>query len=600
MRLAKSPLAFRDRLQFIQALILVLFVGVGLSYYRIQILNHDHFRVLGERFRVKKRQVKASRGLIYDRHEQLITRNLPAYDLVLMRDEMKEQWAQLKPRLAEFLSSDEAVLDATYQSYRSRLLSLPIVLEKDISFPEVVRVLRNRALYPGINVDVSSRRDYVYASLLSHVLGYVGEVTESDMAQSSTMRLGDIVGKRGIERAYDGFLTGHDGQRTVQMNSRGFFFSDTMTLVPESGSNLFLTLDIELQETAAQALDSHNGAVLMMDLRSGEILVYVSAPSFDLNQFARRMSEKDWNALLRQPNQPLFNRPIQGLYAPGSIFKIVTALAALDAGVITPETTFFCGGAYEYYGRTFKCASTAGHGVLDLKGAIQKSCNLYIYQVADQLTAQKIAAMAEKLGFGRETGVDLIGEKRGLVPSPTWKKERYGKVWFPGETLSMAIGQGDLQVTPIQLLYLMAVVANNGEAPVPRLLHKVERGGAMEPVNPTFHQVAIPKAYFQVVKEGMWRAVNREQGTGSAAALVGRDVCGKTGTAQLVTFRSDKDRKNERLMNAWFAGFAPRDRAEVAVVVVVEHGGGGGVNAAPVAREVLEAYFSKQKRLSPI
>ncbi len=600
MRLAKSPLTFRSRLQIIQIGLLCLFVAVGLSYYRIQIVKHDYFKVLGERFRVKKRIIKASRGLIYDRSERLVTRNLPAYDLVLMRDEMKEKWDLLRPRLAEFLDEDETELDAIYSKSKTRLLSLPIVIQKDIPFTDVVRILRNRNQYSGINVDVSSRRDYVYDTMLSHVLGYVGEAAESDMATDSGLRMGDIVGKRGLEKSYNQFLTGQDGEKTVQMNSRGYFFSEAITSDPKPGANLYLTVDLDLQKIAIDALAGHNGTVLMMDVTTGGMLVFVSSPSFDLNRFTKRMTEEEWLDLSNQPDKPLFSRPLQGLYAPGSIFKIVTALAALDKGVITPETRFFCTGEFEYYDRVFKCHLASGHGELDLKGAIQKSCNVYFYQTADQMGATVLASMASRLGFGTSTGIDLIGEKSGVVPSPKWKKRLYNKIWFPGETLSMCIGQGDLQVTPVQILSLMAVVANKGSSPIPHLIQKIEYAGETQLIETGRRHVELSESEYRTIQEGMWNVVNREHGTGSAAKIANRDVCGKTGTAQLVTFRSDHDRKDARYMNAWFAGFAPLSKPEVAIVVLVEHGGGGGVNAAPVARLVLDAYFNRMASMAPI
>lgn len=600
MIFGKTPLAFRRRLGLLRVLIVSGFLLLAVGYYRIQVLQGTHYQVLGERVRTKTNVIKASRGLIFDRANRLVTRNLPAYDLELIKDEMTEPWETFLPRLSQFLRQDPEILDRQFRKACGRHGGEPIVLMKNIDFGEVVRIWRNRTRYPGISIDVTTRRDYTHPSLLSHVLGYVGEATDQDLAENDHLRMGDMVGKRGIERAYDHLLTGREGELLGHINSQGQFFEERILRPPEPGVDLFLTIDLELQDLAAREMGDNCGTILLMDLRNGEILVLYSSPTYDLSLFSQRISAQQWQDLLSQSNHPLFNRPLQGLYAPGSIFKLVTALAALKRNVCTPQTKVTCTGSFSYYGRTFHCHDRNGHGDVDLMDAITESCNVYFYHLAKEIGAQALAETAQELGFGVTTGIDLIGEKEGVVPSPHWKNQQLGEIWYPGETLSFAIGQGDLQATPLQLLQLMALIAGDGTAKIPHLIKKYRRWDAVTPAPLKERKPCdIPAHCFDVVKAAMWRVVNLDDGTGSKAAIPGLDVCGKTGTAQLITFTNDAGEREDRFKNAWFAGFAPRQNPEVAVIVLVEHASAGGLNAAPIARQILNAYFRKKERSDP-
>lgn len=599
MKLAPTPLMFRDRILFLRVMVVVAFVMVLGGYYRIQILKQQHYEELGEKYRIKKRRIKASRGLVYDRNSKLITQNMPTSNIVLLRDEMESNWNQFRPELSAFLAISEEDLQARYRK-GSHLLSQPVLIKENIDFSEAMRIMRNQKRFPGLAIQNHERRHYPYGTLFTHVLGYVGEASESDLRRTERLRLGDVVGKTGVESRYNQFLTGDDGERTIMIDNRGIYRSSDVTTAPSPGKDLYLTLDFELQKLAAESLEDRGGTVLMMDVRTGEMLVYISSPSFDLNLLANGINYEDYEALLKSEGNLFLNRPIQGAYAPGSIFKIVTALAGLRYGKINPNTTHFCSGSIDHFGRIRHCHRRGGHGYVNLKKAIQHSCNVYFYRLAMEIDVDQIAEVASEFGFGLPTDIDLAGEHSGLVPTREWKREQAGRVWYPGETLSVSIGQGDLLVTPIQLLKFMATVATAGRQTTPHLLLKHGKNEQFL-VNEVEQQMfdKIPDEHYGLVKHAMWSVVNSSDGTGSRARVKDFDVCGKTGTAQLITFTNESQHKNDDFKNAWFAGFAPRDQARVAVVVLVEQAGAGGAQAAPIAKLLFEAYKKRYWSMEP-
>ncbi len=599
MKLAADPLAFRGRILFLTALVVFGFFIVLIGYYRVQILNQERYEALGEKYRIKKTRAKATRGLIYDRNENLITQNMPTYNLVFQRDEMSENWRTLKSKLSRFLAISEEELDKRY-ARRSHLLSQPILLKEDITYKESLRIMRHKLRFPGLAIETAEKRFYSHHELFAHVLGYVGEATKEQLDANEKLRMGDIVGKNGIELAYNEQLTGEDGSRTIHIDSRGVYRSNEISKEPIAGDDLYLTLDIELQELAMEALGDHSGSIVMMDIQTGGILVYISAPAFDPNLFTTGISRKDWEALINLPTRPFLNRPVQGAYAPGSVFKLVTALTALKNRKITPETKHFCAGQITHYNHEFKCHNRAGHGWVDLEKAIQTSCNVFFWQVSMDLAATELAEVARDLGFGRDTGIDLIGEKPGLMPTPEWKKTYMKEIWYPGDTLNISVGQGSLLATPIQIVQLMGILGSRGKAPQPHLLLKrVSEGRTI--VEKKEHGIvpSIDPNHYELLVRAMWQVVNGSEGTGSGARVPDFDVCGKTGTAQLKTFTSDEEHKNEKFKNAWFAGFAPRDNARVAIMVLVEKAKSGGAAAAPIAKRLFQAYKERMKEENP-
>ena len=353
MKLAPTPLAFQGRILFLGVLTVVGFMAVASGYYRVQVAQQERYEQLGEKFRIKTRQIKATRGLILDREKRLVTRNMPTYNLVLLRDEMDEPWRQIAPKLSEFLGLSREYLDKRYAT-RSPLLFQPVLIKEDIEYSEALRIRRNRRSFPGLSIETTEKRFYSHGELLSHVLGYVGEASDAMLKKNPKLKLGDIVGKSGIELAYNDSLMGKDGEKTLWLNRRGVYVRPPqITTPPQPGSDLYLTLDLDLQKLAADSLEGRGGSVLMMDVRSGEILVFFSSPTFDLNLFTSVISTKKWEELLHSPGRPFLNRPIQGSYAPGSIFKLVTALAGLKHLNTSLYTKHFCNGEFSYYNHTF-------------------------------------------------------------------------------------------------------------------------------------------------------------------------------------------------------------------------------------------------------
>ncbi|MDJ0838513.1 MAG: penicillin-binding protein 2 [Acidobacteriota bacterium] len=599
MKLQPTPLAFKGRIYFMMGLTLLGFLVVLSGYWRVQVFKQEQYERLGEQYRIKTKEIKASRGFIYDRKGRLIAQNRPTYNLVLQRDEMEEPWRRLKPKLAEFVGLPADVLEERYRK-RSHLLSQPVLLKENISFKESLRIRRNLRRYPGLSIDTTEKRFYVYNDLFTHVLGYVAEVSKKELERNPELKPGELVGKLGVELAYNEELTGVDGSREVHIDNKGRYRRQDVTKQPEPGRNLHLSLDLDLQQLAYDALEGNGGSIVMMDVRTGEILVYISSPTFDLNLFTDRFPRREWVALSNSPDKPFLNRPVKGAYAPGSIFKLVSALAGLKFQKITPDTRYFCKGSFSLNNHVSRCHNEKGHGWLDLEGAIKYSCNVYFYNISQSLDIDELAVLAGELGFGRKTGIDLIGENPGLMPTRAWKRERYGQIWYPGESLSVAIGQGALVTTPVQLVTLIASIAAEGRVPTPHFMARVGKDNDYQTFQPELHQIeGIPSDHYRIVKEAMWQVVNNSRGTGINARVKGFDVCGKTGTAQLQNFTKDADHKNEKLLNALFAGFAPRDNPEVAVLVLVEQVGAGGKKAAPIAKRLLEEYRRLRREVDP-
>ncbi len=361
---------------------------------------------------------------------------------------------------------------------------------------------------------------------------------------------------------------------------------------PIPGQTISLSLDFDLQRKATELLEGREGAIVVLDPKTGEILALASFPTYDPNKFITRFTPEEWIRLINRPDHPLENRAIRGLYAPGSVFKVAMALGGLDSGVITEETAFFCGGTTQLYGRPFSCWFSGGHGVLSLTEAIRRSCNIYFYHAGRRLGIERIAEYAQELGFGSLTGVDLPGEKEGLVPTPEWSQRARKASWYPGETISLSIGQGPLIVTPLQVSVHTALVANRGKKRVPRLLRFPAQSAGHNDGESRRREVRISEETFEKVVRGMWKCVN-EEGTGRAAGLQGFDVCGKTGSTQLISRERAEKLGRTIKTHSWFTGFAPRKDPRVVVTVLVEYGGLGGATAAPIARELFALFRSK-------
>jgi penicillin-binding protein 2 len=463
-------------------------------------------------------------------------------------------------------------------------------MAENLSLGQVARFGVHNLEHPEFEVEVAPLRLYRHAEQTAHVLGYLGEVTPRELAaRPGVYAAGDLVGKKGIEQRYDPGLRGRDGEQVAVVDSRGRLLEEYRGELAAAGRSLTLTLDLELQQTAERYMRDKVGAVVALDPRDGEILAMASSPAFNPNLFARRLQPEEWQALLAAPHQPLQNRAVQNTYSPGSLFKIVISLAGLTEKVIDPHDTVYCGGAATFYNHRFRCWRRGGHGSVDYIAALKNSCNVYFYTVGQRLGIERIARYARLLGLGEATGLDLHGEKAGLVPDPRWSEKVRRTPWYPGETISVAIGQGPLLVTPLQVASLMAVVANGGFRVQPHLV----RGA----VPPERRRLPLDPAALAVVRRGLQAVV--EAGTGGNARVPGLTIAGKTGTVQVVgqkTWTRSEELPPEHRDQAWFASFAPVEAPRLVVVVFIEHGGAGSRAAAPLAKLLYETYFRSDLR----
>jgi penicillin-binding protein 2 len=458
--------------------------------------------------------------------------------------------------------------------------------------------------YPELAIIQVQQRLYPLHTALAAVLGYVGEVSEDVIAQSgSRYRPGDQVGKFGIERAYDSVLEGRDGTRRVVVNSRGQEVGSMTTINALPGNDLRLTLDFDLQMIAEASLGDREGAVVALDPRSGEVLAMASHPSFDPNEFAKRIDKDAWEKLTDDPEKPLMNKAIQAQLAPGSVFKIFTAAAALETGSIKPDFTVHCPGSVTIYGHVFHdwtFDKRKGHGAVDLHSAIVHSCDVYFYTVGKILGIDKLAYFAKRLGLGAKTGIDLPSESSGLIPSPEWAEHAFKRKWWAGETISVAIGQGAVEVTPLQVAYAYGGIASGGVYHRPHLAFRDQlRALHVDPPDDTERRFPLGDLTQEILLKGMWGVVNEGGGTGAGARCAGIDIAGKTGTAQVVSVDLQKSAHSSNFNNnAWFVGFSPSSNPEIIVAVLVMQGGHSAI-AAPIARDVIKAYYDKKHPRTP-
>ncbi len=565
---------------------LILLALIGSSYWFVQVVQGSYYRELAENNRLSKVPIHAPRGLIFDRHHRLLVDNVPSYDLLLDRG-LSDDLSGSLDFAAGILGRSRAELEETMARYDESSLFSPILIAESLSLSQVARFSAERLEHPEFDIEVGHLRVYRHGPLTAHVLGYLGEVTREDLeAADSGYEPGDLAGRRGVERAFEGRLRGLDGERVVVVDSRGRPRDDYRNTAAHNGADLELTLDLELQQEAARYFEDRVGAAVALDPRTGDILVMVSAPSYNPNRFARRLDRGEWQALIEAPHNPLQNRALQNTHSPGSLFKIVVATAGLSEGVVNGSDSVYCSGSTRIYNRSFRCWKRGGHGWMRLREAIKESCDVYFYHLGQKLGISRIAHYARLFGLGSPTGIEILGEKRGLVPDPEWSLRVRGSSWYPGETISVAIGQGPLLTTPLQIASMMAIVANGGLRVTPRL----DRNAPVAPPE----RLTLDTGALAFVREALWAVVN-ERGTGANARVAGASVAGKTGTVQVVEQKSwidSKDLKFEHRDHAWFAAFAPTDRPELVVVVFVEHGGKGSQAAAPLARMLYERHFS--------
>jgi penicillin-binding protein 2 len=570
---------------------------VRLAYF--QLWSGEAFRNLSENNRIRVTEIHAPRGRILDANHEILVDNRPCFDVTVIPEEVQD-YASLEETLARLSPLPPEVLKERLAAIRKGVPFRSYVLWKDASWETVAYLEANRLRIPGVIIQVTQARDYLVQGLFAHSIGYMGEISpnELDRAHRRDYRIGDWIGKVGIEKYWEEQLRGKKGGLQVEADARGRQISLIKRKEPTPGKNLVLSLERRLQQRARQAFGDATGVAIAADPRDGRVLCYLNLPSFDPNSFVGGISRDEWDSLRMNPLHPLTNRGIQGLYPPGSLFKIVLAIAALEEGIITPEDKFFCNGRYRLGSRDFRCWRKAGHGSVDLHQAIVQSCDVYFYQLGQRLGIDRIQAYAKMFGLGQRTGIGLDGEKTGLVPSPEWKRKRFGEPWYEGETLIVSIGQGALLVTPIQVVSLLSAVTNGGTLFTPRLVERVESTEGkvfVESASARDAPIRFSSRTAEIVQEALRDVVASEKGTGKRARMEGVAVAGKTGTAQVIRMDDQRSPGDETPLterdHAWFACYAPAESPEIVVVVLVEHGGHGGETAAPIAREILEEYF---------
>ncbi len=573
----------------------------------LQIHRGDDYAQLSESNRIRAQALNAPRGNIIDRQGRIIVTNRPCFNIVWVREDAPNPDAVLKS-LARILHEDISVLLERIRTYADHPRYMPFRLQEDIDWKTLVYIENHRLDLPGIHIEVLPSRDYLYGDMASHIIGYLGEINQDELDRldeddDSPYEPGDQLGKMGVEKLFEEYLRGEKGRKYLEVDVHGLEQKQLKIQKPLPGDDLQLTIDIDLQQAAEKAMEGKAGAVVAMEVNTGRLLALVSSPPLHLQEFIGGISAKDWQAMLDNPLHPLINKAVQGQYPPGSTYKIVTALAGLAEGVITPETVFYCTGSLSFGNRTYGCWRKTGHGAVDLHRALRESCDVYFYQVGQRLGVDTLARYARSLGLGSITGVELEHEKPGLIPTTTWKLRKYKEPWQEGETLSVAIGQGFDLTTPLQVCRMTAATVNGGVVYQPRLIESIKDpdGNLIKQFPPEeVGKVLGTKKELQLIRDGLVAVVNEPHGTASIARMKDVVVGGKTGTAQVVHLSQFKDAKGDDIPykyrdHAWFTSFAPAEAPEIAVTVLVEHGGHGGSAAAPIAKDVLERYFALKK-----
>jgi penicillin-binding protein 2 len=587
------------RLAALQYAVVVIFSLLVVSFWVLQIVQYAKFAEMAENNHQRTLALRAPRGLVFDRDGRVLVENRDSYNISIVREHTKDINRTIR-LLASVIGVHEDRVREIVEHHRREPSYRPITIVQDATLAQVAAVTARRLDFelPDVVVEEVPTRRYP-ETLAAHLFGYVGEVNDSQVAENSDLKSGDIVGQAGIERVYNTFLMGEDGAKRVVVNSVGREIRTLEEEDPVEGKRVQLTVDYDVQKAIEDGFSASgfNGAAIVLDPSDGAVLGFMSRPAYDPNAFAGGIDRATWASLNTDELRPLNDRAIQGRYSAGSTFKMAVATAALEEGVITPDFQVHCVGAATFFGRPFKCWKKGGHGSLDLRHAIEQSCNVYFYTVGNMTGIDRIHKWATLLGLGVKSGIDLPNEVQGLVPSPEWKRKRFQEKWYAGETISVSIGQGGVSVTPVSMAVYAATLANGGTRVTPHLLKAVDEGGGWKPVAtpPPQSKVMLHPEKLQAIRDGLWMVVN-ERGTGGKARIKDHDVAGKTGTAQVISNEGRVAARTTRDLrdNGWFVFFAPRDNPKIAGVVFLEHGM-HGPNAAPVARHVLDTFFAKQE-----
>jgi penicillin-binding protein 2 len=600
---------YKQRLVRIAFCIAGAFLILFIRLFYLQVIQGEELRRLSENNCIRLQSTNPSRGLIFDRNGTLLVDNRPSFDLNIVLKDAKPVKQTIK-KLSKYIDVPESELMSKIDSDKTVSSYKPILLKTDIGRNALAAIEVRKYDFPGVFVDVKPRRYYIEQNTAAHLIGYLSEINPDELnsGEYSGYAVGDYIGKFGVEKTFEPFLQGKRGGRQVEVNVMGQVVRVLKTVDAQPGNNIYLTIDLNVQKTAEALLKGKAGAVAVMDPRNGQILALASSPSFDPNIFVDGMTHEQWDALVSNPLRPLENKAVQGEYPPGSTFKIVTAIAGLQEGVIDKDTTLFCPGYYKYGNRVYRCWRPAGHGNVNVVEALAQSCDVFFYQVGQKLGIDRLSEYAIACGLGSPTHINLDHEAKGLIPSSRWKKRRMGVDWQGGETLSVAIGQGYDLATPLQMLTLISAVGNGGILYKPLILKSVRAPGGsvvLETKPQVEGKLPVSPQNLEIIKEGLKEVVNNPKGTAYRAAHInGIEISGKTGTSQIVGRSSEhngskKESSNQFEPHAWFVAYAPSDDPKIAVSVIIEHGGHGASAASPIAKEIIKAYLGRTQDQSP-
>ncbi|CAA9889853.1 transpeptidase involved in peptidoglycan synthesis (penicillin-binding protein 2) [Candidatus Methylobacter favarea] len=596
---------FLNRIAAAFITILLLTSGLVIRLIYLQIVGHEHYATLAKENSIKIEPLEPTRGIIYDRHGKILAENLPSYSLELIPEQISNMDDTLR-RLQNLLAIPNEKIEQYHKQRirQKRFTSTPLLIS--MSDEEVAKFAVVRPYFPGVDIHARLVRHYPYKDLASHVVGYVGRINEAELKTLpiAEYRGANHVGKIGIEGFYETELHGKAGYAEIETNVQARAINILNEVDTEPGANLYLTLDIDLQKTAYDALDTFNGAVVAIEIKTGGVLVFASRPGFDPNPFVVGITNNDYQALQASDNQPLYNRALRGLYPPGSSIKPFIALAGLEYNVISVQHRLFCPGYYQLPNAShrYRDWKKGGHGAVSLTEAITQSCDVYFYTLASMLGIDRIHSFLQQFGFGEKSGIDLVGERSGLLPSREWKRNQRNQSWYPGETVITGIGQGFLQISPLQLARATATLANKGNVVTPFLVDKIVRMNSIAP-GPESHGKTIPLNPVNAnnIIQGMINVVHSARGTAKGISKdIPYQIAGKTGTAQVFNIKQDakyneKDIEFKLRDHALFISFAPADDPKIAVAVIVENGGHGGSVAAPIAGKVIRQFLGDKK-----
>jgi len=598
---------YRQRFNQIFVIVCIALSILILRMWHLQVIKGEEMTQRSETNSIRICKIRPLRGLITDRHGNVLVDNQPSFDIVFIPDKNRDL-KDVAGKLKSIYQEHSLQLAEDFGRLYENKSFAPVRLDKNVDVKKLALIETRSLDLPGVSIDVVPTRQYLYAEMMAHLIGYVGEISSAELARHNQKdyEAGDIIGKYGIERFFDAYLKGRSGAEEVEVNAHGKKIRSLRKIEPTQGYSLHLTIDAVLQQTAWDAFEGRPGAAVVMDTRTGDVLALVSSPSFDPNLFNGGISHQEWRKISSNPFHPMEDRAISGQYPPGSTYKLVVAAAALEEGIITLDTSVYCGGAFHLGNRMFRCWQKKGHGRVNLHRAIVESCDVYFYNLGKQLGVDKIAYYAKAFGFGNPTGLPLAREKGGIVPTRAWKLARTRQSWQAGETISISIGQGFNLVTPMQLASFYSALANGGILYRPRLVSRIENPDG-QVVWKSFPEkksrIPVSPQNLKILNRALWGVVNESGGTGYALRRPEKDVCGKTGTSQVVGLPMDERARRAKILSgayrdhALFVCFAPYNSPEIAVSVIAENAGHGGSAAAPIARKIIDAYFANQKAL---